>query len=426
VATKVYLIPEVGFVQVPDGGSREYLIPEGGFFSEGAESTTVNVSATCASLILTDNNATVTVESNISASCAALLLSTLAASITGAINVPATCAALTLTTLPATVDGSSVILVDALTAAMILTSNPAVVSLPVNIAATCAVALLRTKYADVSVESHAVIETGWQKDRGLGPWEFNKPPKKYGYINNPRFVNKDEATEIHKPCGYWPLVYSEIGWYQQMVAVDSSRKLIGASMISQDNAQYKLMYYNYETDSIIKEVDFSTEGVLLNTYYGATLLFDKADGEPRILYLNYEDTNLCSYAYDYNGRMTNLVIDTAVSVDYRTQGVYLGSGMIVVANMKDSNSYSYTSDDYGNSWSSGTLIVAGSPVTFCYDGASRIYAAYTVFDDSQPFRVKYSTNAGSTWISMDGLPDSPEAYATGVLFAASGSNLLAV
>jgi hypothetical protein len=34
VATKVYLIPEIGFVQVPDDGTREYLIPEGGFFVE--------------------------------------------------------------------------------------------------------------------------------------------------------------------------------------------------------------------------------------------------------------------------------------------------------------------------------------------------------------------------------------------------------
>jgi len=34
MATKVYLIPEIGFVQVPDDGTREYLIPEGAFFNE--------------------------------------------------------------------------------------------------------------------------------------------------------------------------------------------------------------------------------------------------------------------------------------------------------------------------------------------------------------------------------------------------------
>lgn len=49
MATKVYLIPGVGFVQVPDSGTREYLIPGGGFFSEGSAAELNNYSLACES-----------------------------------------------------------------------------------------------------------------------------------------------------------------------------------------------------------------------------------------------------------------------------------------------------------------------------------------------------------------------------------------
>lgn len=35
-------------------------------------------------------------------------------------------------------------------------------------------------------------------------WPFTKQDPKYGYGNNPTFVEEDEATDTHTPCGYWP------------------------------------------------------------------------------------------------------------------------------------------------------------------------------------------------------------------------------
>lgn len=491
MATKVYLIPEIGFVQVPDSGTREYLIPEGGFFSEGAGSASVEVSATCDSLTLTENSATVTVKIDVavSATCDELALTEYAATVNAAISITTGTDALALTTYDATIAFGFEVdcATDALTITtyeagiesdrniaagicnltlsthkasvgasttiaancdvLTLTENAATISIDINIAttpdeltitglsatihenvvvsATCDALSVTTKYAVVAWDSKAVIETGWAKDRNLGPWTFNKPPKKYGYQNNPRWVAKDRATTFHKPCGYWPLVYSEIGWYQQVVAIDKGRKIVGASMISQDNAQYKLLYLNYETDSIIKQVDFSTSERAVHTYYGATMMFDNADGVPRILYLNYEDALLRSYAYDYTGRMVDVTIATDMSTDFRTQGAYLGSGVVVAVNSDATNTYCYKSTDYGNSWSAGVTIVDTLPVILAYDGVSRLYAAYTVFDDTQPFQMKYSTN-GTTWIAMSGLPDAPAAQASTLLMTASGNNLMAI
>ena len=491
MATKVYLIPEIGFVQVPDSGTREYLIPEGGFFSEGAAAPDVSVSATCDSLTLTEYGATVTVKLDISvpATCDALTITEYAATVNAEVSITAETDALTLTTYDATVTfGYGVdcttdeltlttyaagVKADTNIAAEIsnlnlstykasvgentsvtatcdtltLTANTATISFDVNItttpdeltitglsatvsgnvnvSATCDALTVTTKYAVVSFDSKAVIETGWAKDRNLGPWEFNKPGKKYGYENNPRWVSKDKATTFHKPCGYWPLVYSEVGWYQQVVCVDSSLKIVGASMISQDNAQYKLMYLNYETDSIIKQVDFSTSERAVHTYYGATMMFDNADGVLRILYLNYEDALLRSYAYDYTGRMVDVTIATDMSTDFRTQGAYLGGGVVVAVNSDATNTYCYKSTDYGNSWSAGVTIINTFPVILAYDGVSRLYAAYTVFDDTQPFQMKYSTN-GTTWNAMSGLPAAPAAQASTLLVTASGNNLMAL
>lgn len=365
--------------------------------------------------------------SSVFASCDALTLTPFAATVdaNSPINVSATLAELTLTVFGATVDVSVNVDVTATCDALTLTEFAATVKASVVVLANLDALTITTKYAVVSFDSKAVIETGWAKDRSLGPWEFNKPGKKYGYENNPRWVSKDKATTLHKPCGYWPLVYSEVGWYQQVVCVDSSLKIVGASMISQDNAQYKLMYLNYETDSIIKQVDFSTSERAVHTYYGATMMFDNADGVLRILYLNYEDALLRSYAYDYTGHMVDVTIATDMSTDFRTQGAYLGSGVVVAVNSDATNTYCYKSTDYGNSWSAGVTIINTFPVILAYDGVSRLYAAYTVFDDTQPFQMKYSTN-GTTWTAMSGLPDAPAAQASTLLMTASGNNLMAL
>ena len=50
MAAKTYLIPGFGFINIPDGGTREYLIPGLGFINEsiasGVSSTTYTITAT--------------------------------------------------------------------------------------------------------------------------------------------------------------------------------------------------------------------------------------------------------------------------------------------------------------------------------------------------------------------------------------------
>jgi len=77
VATKVYLIPGVGFVQVPDGGTREYLIPGGGFFSEGSAAELNNYSLACesGSIAVTGTDVGFIVPSNIKASSGSFTVS---------------------------------------------------------------------------------------------------------------------------------------------------------------------------------------------------------------------------------------------------------------------------------------------------------------------------------------------------------------
>lgn len=97
MATKVYLIPEIGFVQVPDDGTREYLIPEGGFFSEG-DVTLTNYSLSCSSgsFSLSGTAVEFLVPSNIKANTGSLVLSGTAVDLEYGRKLSITSGALTL------------------------------------------------------------------------------------------------------------------------------------------------------------------------------------------------------------------------------------------------------------------------------------------------------------------------------------------
>ena len=55
------------------------------------------------------------------------------------------------------------------------------------------------------------------KNKGTGPWELIKQSNKFGYLNNPNYVPKSEATPTHNPCGYWRSgpykVYGKLNWF---------------------------------------------------------------------------------------------------------------------------------------------------------------------------------------------------------------------
>jgi len=592
LATKVYLIPGVGFVQVPDSGSREYLIPGGGFFSEGAGSPDVEVSATKASLTLTTYAATVAYDVGISASCSSLTLTTLDADVDLDVSISATCSSLTLTTNAAVVNaeinvgadvsnltlttyGATVTVVtdvsviatcaeltlstaaaninaevslvaecasftlttyqasvnlnvsisasassltlatygatikadidvsascaslvlsaknatvgtnisvdvsatcasfslathaatiasdrevttapcqltlamhkanvnastvvaascDALILAdydatikhdrevsaalstLILRGLSATISENVRVISTCANFKLVTRHTDITWDSKAVTEVGWTKDKNLGPWEFVKPSKKYGYINNPRWVAKKDATDKHKPCGYWPLVYSKMGYYQQSVDMYDDTKIVGAGMIAQDHSHYKLIFLNYETDELIKQFDIYPSNST-NTFYGSITITKKPDGEMRIVYVNYDGLDLCAYVWDYNSSPHKIVLHSDSS-GYLTSIVNAGNGILMARDsMAD---YIYTSTDYGDTWTRyATPDLSGSswsgmPAHLLYDRNGRIYLIGTLWSfelgyDDLPFRAYYSDNYGETWTYIDhGLDDT--------------------
>lgn len=457
MATKVYLIPEIGFVQVPDSGTREYLIPEGGFFSEGAGSPDVEVTATCDSLTLTEYGATVTIklDVSVSAACDELTITEYAATVNAEVSITAETDALTLTTYDATVTfGFSVdcatseltltsyaagikadtniaaevcnltlsahkanlsesttiaatcdtLTLTANTAtirfdvnitttpdALTITGLSATVSGDVNVSATCDALTLTTKYAVVSFDSHAIIETGWAKDRNLGPWTFNKPPKKYGYQNNPRWVAKDRATTFHKPCGYWPLVYSEVGYYQQSVDMYDDEKIVGAAAIATDGSHYKLLFLNYETDELIKQFDIPAT---TNRYYGAITITKTPDDEFRIIYINWDGTDLCAFVWDYFSTPHKIVLKTESS-SYLSSIANLGNGVLVAKD--DSAAEVHTSIDYGTSWT--TYDAYGYNIL--HDGNGRVYLIGTILLDSIPMRAYYSDDYGENWSEID-------------------------
>ena len=56
----------------------------------------------------------------------------------------------------------------------------------------------------------------WLKNKGSGPWDFTEQPDKWGYLNNPRWSNRQDSVKFcqglnlpigssseHAPCGHW-------------------------------------------------------------------------------------------------------------------------------------------------------------------------------------------------------------------------------
>ena len=41
----------------------------------------------------------------------------------------------------------------------------------------------------------------WKDDKDKGSWDFNLQENKFGYLNNPDWV--EGYTKNHLPCGYW-------------------------------------------------------------------------------------------------------------------------------------------------------------------------------------------------------------------------------
>jgi hypothetical protein len=359
---------------------------------------TVGVSVNCTSVSATllTYDAAVKVDTGVIANVQALTLTSYAATLSEDIDISAGVVSLTLSEKSASVklnvDVSTIL--DTLT----LTERGATVSLDIGIAATCDTLTLTTKFAPVEWDSHAVIETGWSKDRGLGPWEFNKPPKKYGYVNNPRFVNKSQATDIHKPCGYWPLVYSTVGYSQQCIDIYDDEKIMACAAIDGDH--YKMWFLNFETDELIKEFNIYPSNSV-NGFYGAITITKTPDDEFRAIYINYDGSDLCAYVWDYSSSPHKIVLETDTS-SYLTSIANLQNGIIVAKdNLSDKV---HTSLDYGTTW---TTYSSAYGYPLLNDRNGRLYCIGSYLGDDLPFRAYYSDNYGETWVEIDhGLDDT--------------------
>jgi hypothetical protein len=291
----------------------------------------------------------------------------------------------------------------------------------------------------------------WKKYLGEGPWPFQKQKNKWGYLNNPRWVNPgvapisydgNESAEpvvwnlpnqsiaqskgtqnTHNPCGHWhqPVTVLEfpapiITMWQQTIDIKESGTFLSVGAPSIDETTLVVALVNYNTDSIIR--------------YNSQV-YDLAKGEPgcslaclngsikTALYINtvFDADSINSImllGVDENTSWQSAVVSTAGDFStYINETINahqmcitdLGLLCIVYQLADDVSEYSYikTSNDYGKTWNIAYLIEENYRVYYSIFSYNNVLY-YINATGSKPFILYKSSDNGVTWSEVATTP----------------------
>lgn len=229
---------------------------------------------------------------------------------------------------------------------------------------------------------------------------FVKQPNKWGYLNNPRFVDESLATPTHNPCGYWfdhPAITSVYAYWQQAVAVLKSKALVGVGVMDVDTSLiYRLLILDYSGNEIASQS--FTESNAVSGVTGRSFMQEVA-GVATLFYFNLSATGeLWMYRLDENGGSSSKKISD--DCDHLSTEAVFSDGTILAIAGHGGAIVQFRSTNWGVSWSETTLVsssVNWTGFALSATGTGNIYLAYIIWSDSVLFRLLKSSNKGSSW-----------------------------